>query len=93
MSDLVAETDYTELNTFFEQQFPRTATFGSRIRNIRRTLDMSQRELAEQASTTFKDVSDLENDRNRAPEDARCRVLAALVTALWDENMKLRGAQ
>lgn len=93
MTDLVADPDYTELNMFFEAMFPRSATLGSQCRDIRRTLDMTQKELAEQAKVAFKDVSDLENDRSRAGEDSRCRVLAALVVLLWRDNVALRGAQ
>lgn len=86
-------TEYTELHEFFEAMFPPTATLGSQCRDIRRTLDITQRELAEHAKVAFKDVSDLENDRSRAGEDSRCRVLVALVAMLWRDNVALRGAK
>lgn len=64
-------------------------TFGTRIRQLRRVHDLTQRELAEEAGIDFTYLSKIENDHADPPAEATIRRLAMILHAEPEELVLL----
>ncbi len=64
-------------------------SFGTRIRQLRREHDLTQRELAEQAGIDFTYLSKIENGHADAPAEGTIRRLATLLHTEPDELILL----
>ena len=71
--------DYTPPDFALLPPDPCAVTVGSTVRDVRRALGMTQKELAARAGVTFADVSQLENNRSQPGTLVRWRIIVALL--------------
>lgn len=66
-------------------------TFGERVRELRRALRMSQKELAASADIDFTYLSKIENAHRRPPRERVIRAMAEALHTDFLELMRLAG--
>ncbi len=67
-------------------------SFGRAVRDARKKLGLSQKELADQTEIDFTYLSKIENDRMPAPSEKTIRALAGLLKLDADELIRLAGS-
>ena len=70
---------------------PEDASFGRRLRELRRASGLTQRQLADQLKVDFTYLSKLENNRGEPPGEQTIRNLARVLKGNEEELLALAG--